>query len=65
MIREKLTIKASGNTKLEIIDSVENQIKQYLDLETEEELSKFADIELDICADNGVYNATAYVRIKN
>ena len=65
MIREKLTIKISGDAKSEIIDAVIEQVRNYLELDNEDDLSRFVDIELDICAENDTYNATAYVRIKN
>lgn len=66
MIREKLTVKVSGNSKNDITEEIIQVVRDYLDKDVEDdELLKSVDIELDVETDGVSYNATAYVRIKN
>jgi putative lipoic acid-binding regulatory protein len=66
MIREKLTVKVSGDSKDDITEEIIRIVRDYLEKDVEdEELLRLVDIELDVEADGTSYSATAYVRIKN
>ncbi len=63
MIREKLTINVSGKSRIEINNLISAQVAEYLNVDSAD-VEKFVDIELDICAEEEGFSATAYVKVK-
>lgn len=67
MIRERLTITVDGSNHGEVKQKVSKIVSEYFGVEAGD-LSKSVDIELDVVSDKtneGRFNATAYVKVKN
>lgn len=66
MIREKLTIKVSGDSREQILEEIAEILKNYIDLDSDiEEIIRSTDMEIEVESDGDIYKATAYIRIKN
>jgi protein-disulfide isomerase len=64
-VRTSLEFNVEGSTQKEIEEKVGQQIRKYLDLEDEQELGSYADVEIKVFSEvQEKYLAKVTVRIK-